>query len=487
MNHGKKVSFSPLLISIFFHALCLAFLTLYPPTKSIIFFKIHKKTDTILAETKEKMLDEISVIKIPKKHSDESISELLSDEINTIEHEFLPTPHIDLSYALNEKIDLSFPIDSTLSFNLSSLEASQTSLESYLSPLIAPVPDDLLHDEEPIAQSYNPQIKPLLQDVTTEPEISQIDDLDFSSFVKQMPEMLDTELYTYTDGHNDEFFKMELKIKEHKLFDETPQEFLFVLDLTQKNVKTNIQLYKSAIIKSLQLLKPQDLFNVVILSKNNKNLFPSSRKFNKTSLDQIEELFKGTIKTEGRIKDLVKNLSSIFDKTEETDIHTHLIFFTDEPQKEKDQIRKLSKFAHSKLSFYPVLYGESSKRADSFKYLVDELGGKVVSPPTKASFIRKFSSLIMDIKRTRLRNVSIKLESENGPLDMSISEKTKQLTLKKPLKIFGKLKGSRQLKLKVVGSHGDDLYEMKKTISIHEAKKGSSLIKKEVETETDNP
>ena len=46
---------------------------------------------------------------------------------------------------------------------------------------------------------------------------------------------------------------------------------------------------------------------------------------------------------------------------------------------------------------------------------------------------------------------------------------------------FGKLKGAQTLKLHIVGSHGDDLFEMTKNLSIQEAKKGSSLIKQELE------
>jgi hypothetical protein len=274
-----------------------------------------------------------------------------------------------------------------------------------------------------------------------------------------------------------------LKLKDHKLFEEKPQSFLFILDMTQKNSKKKWALYKDAIIKSLKYLKPTDRFNVIVINKQLTTFFKEAISVKSHDALQLEELFHVNFKNEGRMKDLARHLGSVFYQSEESELHTHCIFFTEEPKKDDEAFLKLAKYAHSKLSFYPVIYSEKPLEPLHLKNLVENIGGRILSPPTKASFSRKFSSLILDIKQTRLRNVSIKIESDQGLLDVSLSEKTKQLTLKKPLKIFGKLKGAKNLKLQVMGSHGDDLFEMKKTLPIHGAKKGSSLIKKELDLE----
>ena len=121
-----------------------------------------------------------------------------------------------------EKIDLNFPIDQSSSLNYQTLEKTERPYQDYLSPLTNPIPDYLLNDEEPIAKAFEPKPFVKLDQTLIEPPLTQLDDLDFSSFVTQMPEMLDTELYTYKDSANDEFFKMELKLKDHKLFEEKP-------------------------------------------------------------------------------------------------------------------------------------------------------------------------------------------------------------------------------------------------------------------------
>jgi hypothetical protein len=217
------------------------------------------------------------------------------------------------------------------------------------------------------------------------------------------------------------------------------------------------------------------------LNRSLHYLYPQSKSCHLNEDNTLEEDFKKAVHYSGKFKDVIKHLGFLFDKTEENELHTHCLFFTDEPKEDKESLLKLAKFAHSKLSVYPICYSDEKQKRPTLSSFVESMSGKTLIPPTKASFSRKFNALILDIKKTRLRNVSVKLDSEEGPLDVTVSEKTKQMILQKPLKIFGKLNGQKNLKLQIVGSHGDDLFEMTKNLSIQGAKKGSSLIKQELE------
>lgn len=474
-------TYSPFALSIIFHMLAIYFLILFPPSKAIVFFKIHKKSKEALSSNQEKIIEEISVVTIPKKHSVDNLKEVLSEEIGTLSDNEPITSHIDFRQFLTESIDFSFPIDTNLSFSLPPTEKIERPLESYLTPMSYSISEELLNDEEPKASTFEPHIKPPVSDQTIPSHIAQIDDYGLPEVTKMMPEMLDAELFTYKDASSDQYFKMELKIKEHKLFPETAQEFLFIIDLTQKNAKKNLPIYKDAIFKAIKLLKKNDKFNIATLNRSLNFLYPESSFYKSQDQDKLDQDFKKMIHFNGKFKDVIKHLATIFDKTEENELHTHCLFFTEEPSHDKESFLNLSKYAHSKLSVYPISYSEDKLKRETLNLFVESMNGKILTPPTKASFSRKFNALILDIKKTRLRNVSIKLDSEQGPVDLKIAEKTKQLTLQKPLKIFGKLNGQKNLKLQIIGSHGDDLFEMTKNLSIQGAKKGSSLIKQEIE------
>jgi len=478
---SSRVSFSSFFLSALLHAIGIGVILAFPPTKSLILLKIKKNKENLVLETKKKVLDEISVIKIPKKNNSETFSEILQEDIGSISQNEDFIPHIDLVSNLNEKISLDFEVDATESFAMPVLDKVDSSYENYLSPLVAPFPEDLLEDLEPIAHNYQPYLKPSIEPIKPEPQLSEIDDLNLTSFAKAMPEMLDTELYTYKDALNEDYFKMELRLKEHKLFDELPQEFLFVLDFTQKGAKKNLGLFKEAIVNSVKQLKSQDKFNVIVINKYMTPLFPQARVCSQTNCEFLEDLFSENPKFEGKLKDLAGHLAHLFDQTEENTLHTHCLFFTEEPEQDKESLLKLAKYSHSKLSVYPILFNQNPKKPVTLHNLVEKMGGRLLAPPTKASCSRKFSSLISDIKKTRLRNVSVKVESANQSMDIALSEKTKALVLKKPLKVFGKLNGARTIKLQVLGSYGDDLFEMKKNLTIQDAKKGSSMIKEELE------
>lgn len=481
MRAIKKSGFiSPFFLSIVIHFIGLYLLVLFPPSKAIIFFKAHKKSHETLSSSKEKLIEEISVITIPKKKSLPH-SEILNEEIDTISQNNDYIPHIDFSKLLDEKLDFSFPIDTTTSFSLSPLEKVDRSYETYLSPITTPIPQDLLENQEPKVATFDPQTKPTISPPCLDTSLAQIDEYGFPQVTKMMPEMLDTELFTYKDGSDNHFFKMELKLKDHKLFSDIPEEFLFIIDLTQKNAKKNLTLYKDTIFKSLKLLKKSDRFNIVFINRSITFLYPKTKNYNPTDASTLDQDFDKKVQYSGKFKDVIKHLSSIFDKTEENELHTHCFLFTEEPTQDKDSFLHLSKYAHSKLSVYPIAYADDKQTRATLSSFVESMNGSLLVPPTKASFSRKFNALILDIKKTKLRNVSVKLDSEQGPVDINILEKTKYMTLHKPLKIFGKLNDQKNLKLQIVGSHGNDLFEMTKNLSIQGAKKGSFLIKQEFE------
>lgn len=477
----KKHSLSPLSISLLVHSAIFLTLCLYPPTKSFIFFKKSIKAIPKTYEAKDKILDEISIVSIKSLQNPKDTVELLEDHTSAISPIDESSFHKDMSSYLQETLDLELPIISAETVQMPTLEKTDQNYLTYLSPLTQAFPIELLDDDMPQQTYFEPKTTPLTYQSSSLPDLSNLDDLPFAQVTKPLPEMLDTDLYTYQDSHDDNYFKMELRLKDHKLFEEEPQEFLFVLDMTSKDAKKTLGLYTEAIIKSVKLLKPKDRFNVMFISKNLTSLFDTPQLCKKHALEKLEHLTSKTFKPDGKLKDCLRHLEVILDKTEESDLHTHCFLFTQDTTQDKDTFSPLSRFAHSKLSLYPVIYSESKLKSQNLHSLAKSLSGKIISPPTKASFNRKFSSFILDIKKTRLKNVSIKLTSDQENLDVSLSEETKQLTLKKPLKIFGKLKSTKNLKLHVVGSHGDDLFETSKVFPIHEAKKGSSLIKEELE------
>jgi len=479
-RESRRGFFKSFTLSLFIHALLITTLLIYPPTKAIFLQKAHKMTKELGLNLPEKMLEEITIVQIPKKNPSDQIGEFLTDEIGHIELEDDFIPHLDLASELSHSDELNLQIDLSKTFVFSDLEKIEKPLESYLSPLSNPIPEELLKEELLPMASWEPKESTSVEQPPT-PQIAKLDEFSFPSYAKALPEMLQTDLFAYTDKQKDRYFKMELKLQDHKLLEEEPGEFLFVIDCTQKNIKANVKLYKEAILKSIKSLKPHDKFNVIYLHKELTPVFTQSESYSVQNHLLVEDLLQPTPKIDGRMKDLVKNLGKLFDKTEENLLHTHVILFTEEPVKETTGFLNLAKHAHSHLSLYPILCSDEMPKKSLLRELTQQMGGRVLASPTRAAFARKFAGLLLDIKKIRLRNVSIQVEGDEGPLDIILSEKTKELTLKKPLKIFGKLEDNKNIKLRVSGTHGEDLYEMDKIIPLSAAKKGSSLIKEELE------
>lgn len=477
---ARRSAVNSFFISTLVHASLIGLLVIFPPTKSFVFFKKYMTLETKASLAKEKILDEIDILKLPKIQDDQSISQSSDSHDMTLSAEEDFIPRIDLGQLLEETVAIDIPISTSQIPYSAPLEKSVQNYIDYLTPLSSPIPEDLIR-ETPTAMTY---VEPKPQAFTYEEQqllepTSQ--DIAFSDLSKKLPDVLDTDLYTYTDHEKNQFFKMELKLKEHKFFEEQPQDFLFVIDLTHKNSAKNFTLYFDAILKSIKLLKAHDRFNLLLVGKNTTKLFETPQKFQLKTFEKLQNFQTKSRKQDGKSKDFSKEFEKILLSTEESPDHTSCILFTEDSSLNDMSIQKFTKLAHSKLSVFPVYYCEKKAKPLRLETLAHELCGKVLAPPTKASFNRKFTSLILDIKKARLKNVHIKLSSDTETLDVSLSEKTKQLSLKKPLKIFGKLKSTRNLQLHVMGSHGDDLYEIHKTIPIQEAKKGTSLIKHELE------
>lgn len=196
MKSGKKIKLSPLFFSLMIHGLALLGIVIFPPTKSLIFFKIQKNQKPLNQTLQEKILEEIQVVQIPKKTEQSEISEWLNEEIGVVSEESESMPHIDFMSDLQEHISMDLNIDESSSWNLQNFEKVERSYENYLSPLYQPIPSEFLEEKETPQSVFEPLAKPFIPEEVKESPVSQIEDFDYSSFVKDMPEMLDTELFS---------------------------------------------------------------------------------------------------------------------------------------------------------------------------------------------------------------------------------------------------------------------------------------------------
>lgn len=472
---------SSLFLSITIHISLIYFVLTFPPTKSIFLSNGFQQKAALIDKIKEKILDEIAVVQIPKKNQENGIHELLSDELSNPYIEITPITLPDLRFDFTDQFDIDLPINTELSFDFKNLEKIEQPLADFLTPFNNIPTSELLIDQDPSINGYVPSPPVMKIETRYEPTIAQIDAYELPVYSKNLPDVLDTQIFTYTDPSQEHYFKVELTLKNGKALKEIPQEFLFVVDLTNKNAKKTYPTYKEAILKAVRNLKETDRFNVIFINKEKIQLFEEAQNYHLKTHLELEEALEKTHKFDGRLKDVIKYLGEIFDKTEENELHTHVAFFTNEPTKENTTLEALASYRHSKLSIYPIFYNEKNQKPFTLIRLVEKMGGKLLSAPTKASLPRKFSGLILEIKKTRLRNLSVQIEGDEEPIYLKLSDKTKELSLKKPLKIFGKSNGSKQLKIHLTGTHGDELYEMQKIIPLNSAKKGSCLIKQELE------
>ncbi|MBM3197184.1 MAG: hypothetical protein FJZ61_04305 [Chlamydiae bacterium] len=188
------------------------------------------------------------------------------------------------------------------------------------------------------------------------------------------------------------------------------QEILFILDGSRNTPAAHFEIYKTAILRSLKSFSPATRFNIYFTGKNLIKLFDQPMGVSqdkqilaKRFLDQLES-FQGV--EQGL---LLKTCTNLIPEEDDTKL-TSLILLCDsvKPIKQLTYLEEAKKIVTKNRGNLQIITATMQQKENQDLKFISLLGsGESFIFPSESSFVRKFGSMIRQIKYPYLTNLSI--------------------------------------------------------------------------------
>ena len=188
------------------------------------------------------------------------------------------------------------------------------------------------------------------------------------------------------------------------------QEILFILDGSRNTPVAHFEIYKTAILRSLKSFNPDTRFNIYFTGKNLTKLFDQpvgisqdKQILAKRFLDQLQS-FQGV--EQGL---LLKTCTDLIPKEDDTKL-TSLVLLCDsvKPIKQLTYLDEAKKIVRKNQGNIQIITATLQQKENQDLKFISLLGsGESHIFPSESSFVRKFASMIRQIKYPYLTNLSI--------------------------------------------------------------------------------
>lgn len=204
--------------------------------------------------------------------------------------------------------------------------------------------------------------------------------------------------------------EMDLELLETSKPSILDQEILFILDGSRNTPVAHFEIYKTAILRSLKSFSPDTRFNIYFTGKNLTKLFDQpvgisqdKQILAKRFLDQLQS-FQGV--EQGL---LLKTCTDLIPKEDDTKL-TSLVLLCDSVKPIKqltylDEAKKIVKKNQGNLQIINATMQQKENQDLKFITLIGR--GESHIFPSESSFVRKFASMIRQIRYPYLTNLSI--------------------------------------------------------------------------------
>jgi hypothetical protein len=204
--------------------------------------------------------------------------------------------------------------------------------------------------------------------------------------------------------------EMDLELLETSKPSILDQEILFILDGSRNTPVAHFEIYKTAILRSLKSFSPDTRFNIYFTGKNLTKLFDKpvgisqdKQILAKRFLDQLES-FQGV--EQGL---LLKTCTDLIPKEDDTKL-TSLVLLCDsvKPIKQLTYLEEAKKIVKKNQGNLQIITATMQQKENQDLKFITLLGrGESYIFPLEFSFIRKFASMIRQIRYPYLTNLSI--------------------------------------------------------------------------------
>jgi hypothetical protein len=265
-----------------------------------------------------------------------------------------------------------------------------------------------------------------------------------------------------------------------------PQHFYFLIDRSNSVQKHRFAVYKRAVLKALSALGEGDTFNILILDKKTARLSASPLPVSRKALQQAEEFlereaYTGTFAAGDLYAALLHIVSQALSAKE---AHTALLLSDGETllklDKQKKMLREIIRKNRGKFSLYAAAVGK-----DNNLPLLDLIStfnrGRLLYSDTYASFPRKFTRLVMDLRQPLILDIDVHAYADAPQASITLTQASKappSLHAQQTLVVTGTIDRMADLTFVLKGRHLSDRVSVEKTVAWPAAPKKLTALRK---------
>jgi hypothetical protein len=262
------------------------------------------------------------------------------------------------------------------------------------------------------------------------------------------------------------------------------QNLYFILDRSHSVQKHRFAVFKRAVLKALASMQHGDTFNIFVMDKKIASFSSQSRPVSLKNIQAAEEFLDkqeaGQFFASGEMySSLEKILPSI---PEDGEIHT-AILLTDgksslNHERKQGALKKWIEKNNGKIALYAAAVGRENDLV-SLDMLCSISGGKLLYSDTHASFPRKLSKLVLDLKDPIAKDLMITAIPHNPHSLIEFypaGSHLPSLYSHHPYVLVGQIDDPCAFDLVIQGRHRDQWIAIKKNVSFVEGQKGSRAL-----------
>ena len=258
------------------------------------------------------------------------------------------------------------------------------------------------------------------------------------------------------------------------------QNVYFVIDRSGSTSKHRFSSFKRSVLKALSSIQSTDTFNILLVDKKiasfrKQNCIASSKNIQAAEEFLEKEEAKGFFSSGEIYTSLEKCLTHIPDDGE---MHT-IVLLSDgktrlSTEKKQQALKSFVKSNRGRVALYAAAVGRDNDLV-TLDLLSSVSGGSLLYSDTHASFPRKLSKLMLDLKNPVAKEIVLEAvpHNRNAAIDFYPGgSHLPALFSSRPYVIYGKIDQPCEFELLVQGRHRDDWIAIRKEISFYDGKKG---------------
>lgn len=305
--------------------------------------------------------------------------------------------------------------------------------------------------------------------------------------LREWNEFFDVDVKTFAKEEGGYLFSVSIipkvDLSEYRL----KQNYLFVIDRSTSVDKSRFQTAKRGIARAVAALRPGDFFNILILDGTVTQLSASPLAVSKGTLQKAEEfLNQQSHAYQGAAMDVYSTLTKILTSQIETHDATAAILISDgdSPLKPTQQRKKINNWLEAnrdRVTLYTATAGQGNNLS-SLKMLSLASRGSFLYSDTHAAFPRKLAKLVMDLRYPIAKEMNLSVISPEDGTQVEIlppSQRLPNLFSDHPYMLIGSASKLTDFTLLLEGKNKDQIFKIKKTISLSKGKPGSRLLQKQ--------